>query len=274
MLIKGQIRLTGGKGGEVFLITVKHITPTGCPIMCFWLPQLYLRNPNEIQRWILCSFFVWNIHSNKVFISLYIYIVIILYIYYIYIYIFYIYIYIFSCWFLHDLHSTSVTLSLTKHLNFICSPEELKYWNGMMQSLNNKLFAKYEVQSFPIYSTDKKWEETTKISPKTEPETFVKLHLFDLVSDRLVSERTLESRRGRAIRAHRHVYARIGNTDEVRQKEDRDRETAGWMAGSVSNYRLLITPPDPSVRRFTQEQSPTPTSRKVEDPHLGSQWLD
>lgn len=53
-----------------------------------------------------------------------------------------------------------------------------------------------------------------------------------------------------------------GGDIEVRQRED--RETAGWMAGSVSNYRLLITPPDPPIRRFTQEQSPTGAPRKVD----------
>lgn len=46
MLAKGQIYLTGE--GEVFLNTVKRITPVGCPIMCFWLPATAI--PTKSQQ--------------------------------------------------------------------------------------------------------------------------------------------------------------------------------------------------------------------------------
>lgn len=85
---------------------------------------------------------------------------------------------------------------------------------------------------------------------------------------------SIGSRAGRPImrrtfvRAVVHVHT-FADTDgqggiEVHQREDWDQEMAGWMAGSVSNYRLLITPPDPPIRRFTQEQSPTSAPYKVD----------
>jgi len=133
----------------------------------------------------------------------------------------------------------------------------------MMQSLNNKLFAKYD-KAIVSYLFDR--QEMRGNNENIAKDKARNIREATFVRPCIGSQGKSDTR---AI--DEHVYARIGNTDEVRQKEDRDRETAGWMAGSVSNYRLLITPPDPSVRRFTQEQSPTPTSRKVEDPHLGSQ---
>lgn len=47
------------------------------------------------------------------------------------------------------------------------------------------------------------------------------------------------------------------------------RRQDGW-AGSVSNYRLLITPSDPPFVVLRRNSRPYPRLAKVEDPHLDS----
>jgi len=105
-------------------------------------------------------------------------------------------------------------------------------------------------------------ETSSKAKPKTSW-SYVRSTLCQI--DWYQNELSIESRtRRRGTRAstntctYMHRQHRRRYQSAFPQREDQDWETAGWMAGSVSNYRLLITPPDPPVRRFTQEQSPTP----------------
>lgn len=124
MPAKGQIRLTGEKEGEVFLNTVKHITPAGCPIMCFWLPATAI--PTESQRksrgyYVLCMKYSSELWDFCISIRL------------------------FSCWFLYWL---CITYLQKKHFNFLLFIEKVKKDIKWCQTTRGKYD---KVQSSPIH---------------------------------------------------------------------------------------------------------------------------